>query len=306
AGLVANVVRLGAPLPGRELSAMDRTVVCDGATAVRGLAALKIFPRRAGETTVGTLVCGSKRRDGLPGAAQVELGMLALQAAEALVRTRLYEQAERLATTDGLTGLVNRRTFNAQLVARLREAHRYRRQLSLLLLDVDHFKKVNDSYGHPAGDAVLRGVAAVASRQARETDLMARSGGEEMARVLPETDAAGARALQEPTVRKNYVIDTNVLLHDPSALFKCKENNVIVPIYVVEEIDKFKRDLSELGRNARQVSRDLDAFRAEGGSLTEGVPLEGGGTLRVLFTQKELPRELMNGHLADNRILALA
>jgi PhoH-like ATPase len=107
-------------------------------------------------------------------------------------------------------------------------------------------------------------------------------------------------------LRKNYVLDTNVLLHDPSALFKFKENNVIVPIYVVEEIDKFKRDASELGRNARQVSRDLDAFRAEGGSLTEGVPLDGGGILRVLFTQKELPKELMNGHEADNRILALA
>ncbi|MFL5395421.1 MAG: PhoH family protein, partial [Myxococcales bacterium] len=107
-------------------------------------------------------------------------------------------------------------------------------------------------------------------------------------------------------MRKNYVLDTNVLLHDPSALFKFKENNVIVPIYVVEEIDKFKRDLSELGRNARQVSRDLDSFRSEGGSLTEGVPLEGGGTLRVLFTHKDLPQMLLNGHMADNRILALA
>src|SRR5207248_494247 len=85
-----------------------------------------------------------------------------------------------------------------------------------------------------------------------------------------------------------------------------KDNHVIIPIYVVEEIDKFKRDLSELGRNARQVSRDLDAFREENGSLTEGVPLEGGGTLRVMFTQKQLPRELMNQHEADNRILALA
>jgi PhoH-like ATPase len=107
-------------------------------------------------------------------------------------------------------------------------------------------------------------------------------------------------------LRKNYVLDTNVLLHDPRALFQFKDNNVIVPIYVVEEIDKFKRDLSELGRNARQVSRDLDHFREENGSLTEGVPLENGGTLRVLFTQKELPRELMNQHEADNRILALA
>ncbi len=107
-------------------------------------------------------------------------------------------------------------------------------------------------------------------------------------------------------MRKNYVLDTNVLLHDPRALFQFKDNNVIIPIYVVEEIDKFKRDLSELGRNARQVSRDLDAFREENGSLTEGVPLESGGTLRVLFTQRELPRELMNQHVADNRILALA
>ncbi len=107
-------------------------------------------------------------------------------------------------------------------------------------------------------------------------------------------------------MRKNYVLDTNVLLHDPRALLQFKDNNVIIPIYVVEEIDKFKRDLSELGRNARQVSRDLDAFREENGSLTEGVPLESGGTLRVLFTQRELPRELMNQHVADNRILALA
>src|SRR5207248_2231888 len=96
------------------------------------------------------------------------------------------------------------------------------------------------------------------------------------------------RPSREPRLRKNYVLDTNVLLHDPRALFQFKDNNVIIPIYVVEEIDKFKRDLSELGRNARQVSRDLDAFREENGSLTEGVPLENGGTLRVLFTEREL------------------
>jgi diguanylate cyclase (GGDEF)-like protein len=196
-GLVANVVRLGAPLPGRELQAMERIVIFDSATAVRGLGALKIFPLRAGEVTVGTLVCGTRRRDGLPDMAQAELGMLALQAAAALVRTRLFEQAERLATTDGLTGLMNRRSLGTQLAARVREAQRYRRPLSLLLLDVDHFKKVNDTHGHPAGDAVLRGVAAVARSRARDTDLVARYGGEELAVVLPETDAAGARAIAE-------------------------------------------------------------------------------------------------------------
>ena len=187
AGLVSNVVKLGAPLPGRPLGAMDRVVIFDHSTVVRGLQALKIFPLRAGETTVGTLT----------EPAQKELSMLALQAAEALVRTRLYEHAERLATTDGLTGLLNRRSFNAQLEARLREAQRYRKPLSLLLLDIDHFKKVNDGFGHPAGDAVLRGVARVVQSQARGTDMVARYGGEEMALVLPETDASGARVIAE-------------------------------------------------------------------------------------------------------------
>ena len=197
AGLVCNVVRLGAPLPGRELGAMDRVVIFDNGTVVRGLAALKIFPLRVGETTVGTLVCGSRDARALPEAAQKELAMLALQAAESLVRTRLYEETERLATTDGLTGLLNRRSMNEQLLARLREAQRYKRQLSFLLLDVDHFKKVNDAHGHPAGDAVLKGVAAVAQKQARDTDLVARYGGEEMALILPETDLAGALAIAE-------------------------------------------------------------------------------------------------------------
>ena len=196
-GLVANVVRLGAALPGRELQAMDRLVIFDGATQVRGLAALKIFPLRAGDQVIGTLVCGSRRAGGLPPAARSELEMLALQAAEALLRARLFEQAERLATTDGLTGLSNRRSLDVQLRERFAEASRYRRCLSFVLIDVDHFKKVNDGHGHPAGDTVLRGVAAIVAAQARETDRAARYGGEEMALLLPETDLAGARVIAE-------------------------------------------------------------------------------------------------------------
>jgi len=197
AGLVSNVVKLGAPLPGRPLAAMERVQIFDPATTVRGLGALKIFPLKAGDSVVGTLVCGSRDAAALPEAVQKELAMLALQAAAALVRTRLFERAERLATTDGLTGLLNRRTFNAQLQGRLREAQRYERPLSLVLLDIDHFKQVNDTHGHPAGDAVLRGVAALAQKQARETDIVARYGGEEIALILPETDAAGAHAIAE-------------------------------------------------------------------------------------------------------------
>jgi len=197
AGLVSNVVKLGAPLPGRPLAAMDRVMIFDPGTVVRGLSALKIFPLKTGESVVGTLVCGSRDASVFAEAVQKELSMLALQAAEAVVRTRLYEQAEKMATLDGLTGLLNRRSWWSQLQGRLREAQRYGRPLSLVLLDVDHFKKVNDTCGHPAGDAVLRSVARLLATEARETDIVARYGGEEMVLILPETEERGAHAIAE-------------------------------------------------------------------------------------------------------------
>src|SRR4051794_21898550 len=106
-------------------------------------------------------------------------------------------------------------------------------------------------------------------------------------------------------MKKTFILDTNVLLHDPNALFAFDDNDVVIPIYVIEEIDQFKRDLSELGRNARQVSRILDRFRANG-NLGEGVKTEKGGVVKVLFTERNLPREMANGAETDNRILAVA
>jgi PhoH-like ATPase len=107
-------------------------------------------------------------------------------------------------------------------------------------------------------------------------------------------------------MKKNFILDTNVLLHDPRSVFGFGDNNVVVPIYVIEEIDQFKRDLSTLGRNARQIARYLDDFRAQG-KLAEGVPLGADkGHIRVLFTEQQLPRELADGNNVDNRILALA
>ena len=107
---------------------------------------------------------------------------------------------------------------------------------------------------------------------------------------------------------KNYVLDTNVLLHDPQAIYKFSDNNVILPLTVIEEIDRFKKDQSETGRNARQISRTIDNFRQQA-KLVEGVPLENGGTLRVAVYRQEflqkLPPELRNDQ-GDNRILAVA
>ena len=81
---------------------------------------------------------------------------------------------------------------------------------------------------------------------------------------------------------KNYILDTNVLLHDPNSLLSFHENGVLIPIEVIEEIDRFKRESSELGQNARQVSRMLDGFRGEG-HLSEGVKLPTGGQLKIIF-----------------------
>lgn len=105
---------------------------------------------------------------------------------------------------------------------------------------------------------------------------------------------------------KNFVLDTNVLLHDPGALFAFEENDVIVPIYVIEEIDKFKREMSELGRAARGISRALDELRAQG-NLADGVDLPNGGQLRVAFTERVLPMAAaITSHEVDSRIIAVA
>jgi len=104
---------------------------------------------------------------------------------------------------------------------------------------------------------------------------------------------------------KNYILDTNVLLHDPNSLVNFKDNNVLVPIEVIEEIDHFKRESTELGRNARTVSRMLDGFRGEG-SLSAGVAMPNGGRLKVAFHRNGNGDEALPKDSVDNRILALA
>ena len=109
-------------------------------------------------------------------------------------------------------------------------------------------------------------------------------------------------------MKKNYILDTNVLLHDPNSLLKFEDNNVLLPIEVIEEIDRFKRESTELGQNARAVSRMLDGFRGTG-QLSEGVLLPNGGHLKIAFQKSKVGH---NGHAVftsdsvDNRILGLA
>ena len=93
----------------------------------------------------------------------------------------------QLSRTDGLTGLINRRHFEERLASEFTRSERYRAPLSCFLLDIDHFKRVNDTWGHPFGDVVLKEVAGVARRALRDVDVLARYGGEELVALLPET-----------------------------------------------------------------------------------------------------------------------
>lgn len=113
------------------------------------------------------------------------------------IEAAYHEEVYRLTIADGLTGIANRRAFEDAIQAEVRRAVRYGRPLSLVMFDLDHFKEVNDTYGHMAGDHVLKTVASVVRGRVREGDTFARYGGEEFAVLVPETPRAVAAQLAE-------------------------------------------------------------------------------------------------------------
>ncbi|MBX3190224.1 MAG: GGDEF domain-containing protein [Labilithrix sp.] len=117
------------------------------------------------------------------------------------IEANYHEEIYRLMTMDALTQTHNRRYFNEALEREYNRSLRYRRALSLILFDIDHFKKINDTYGHVAGDSVLRQLSLVVKPRLRQQDVLARVGGEEFAVLLPEVDGPGATVAAEK-VRK--------------------------------------------------------------------------------------------------------
>jgi diguanylate cyclase (GGDEF)-like protein len=157
---------------------------------------LLAVPLRARNRTLGALVLAGRR--GSFGAAALRvLGILCNQAAATLSVIQEKEKARRAAVRDGLTGLFNRRAFDELLGRTLAREARQNGRFALVLLDVDHFKKLNDTFGHQAGDHALKETARLLRRQLRRQDEAARIGGEEFAAILPGTDASGAEQLGE-------------------------------------------------------------------------------------------------------------
>jgi diguanylate cyclase (GGDEF)-like protein/PAS domain S-box-containing protein len=169
-----------------------------------GVRSLMLVPLHGQDGIVGLLEIVSSKPGGIDESAaevlQIVAGFFAGaldRAARADVERALRAELAALAVTDGLTGLKNHRSFQERLSEEVARAHRNETPLSVIMLDVDWFKQYNDSYGHPAGDRVLKQVAEILQRNARQTDLVARYGGEEFVLILPHTDIAGAAALAE-------------------------------------------------------------------------------------------------------------
>ncbi len=172
-----------------------------------GLGSVKVVPLKLASSEegrcIGALVLGSRQptyfadRGGRAEDVKRTLETISNIAAISIQNAMRYEMLEKLATTDGLTGLHNHRRFQEMLEEEVEEAKRYERTLSLMLVDIDHFKRVNDTYGHPMGDQVLKRVARVLNEFARTTDRVCRYGGEEFAVIMPQTDRNGGRLLAE-------------------------------------------------------------------------------------------------------------
>jgi len=146
---------------------------------------------------LGLFVMSSGKTDFLD-TFQIELlKVMSNQAASSIANANLHAEIEKLATTDGLTGLFNHRVFQEKLSEELKRLSRYSEPTSLLLTDIDFFKKVNDTYGHPVGDFVLKEVSKIIRETIRDVDVAARYGGEEFAAILPLTDGEGAKNIAE-------------------------------------------------------------------------------------------------------------
>lgn len=196
-GLVAMVVENRHPLPYRGEYDAKRQVVFSRRMVPPSVPSLLVLPLSVHDKPLGTLVLGSGRKRAFGEDVRPTLEVLASHMAVSLANARMLKRLEDLATTDGMTGLLNKRALTEIAHQKLKAAIRFQQPLSVLVCDIDHFKKVNDTYGHDVGDIVIKGLGTILKRQKRDTDAVGRFGGEEFVVVCEQTDTSGAMLLAE-------------------------------------------------------------------------------------------------------------
>jgi two-component system cell cycle response regulator len=197
AGLVSMVLENRHPLPYRGEYDDKRQIVFTRKVAPPPMPSIVVLPLCVHDRPLGTLVLGSRRRGAFNDTVRSTLEVLASHMAVSLSNARMVRRLEELATMDGLTGLLNKRAMLEVADQKLTAARRFGRRLSVLVTDIDHFKKVNDTHGHDSGDVIIKGLGDILRRAKRNTDAVARFGGEEFVIICEETDARGAMLLAE-------------------------------------------------------------------------------------------------------------
>lgn len=194
-GLVAMVVetRHALPVAGQRASSPQR-VFAEGLPRPPQ-ESLLVLPLSGRQGVFGTLVLGSHTPAAFGGEDPLSLQLLSRHVAVSLSNAHMIERLESLATCDGPTGLLNKRALTEMAQAKLLSARRFNKPLSVMVCDLDHFKRVNDTYGHDVGDRVIVAFAEVLKRSNRQTDAVGRFGGEEFVMVCEETEEAGALQL---------------------------------------------------------------------------------------------------------------
>src|SRR5580658_3702659 len=196
-GLASMVVQNRYPLPYRGVHEGPQKIVLSKRVPWPAHPSLLVWPLVIHDRALGTLILSAKRRHAFGDSVRPTLEVLASHLAVSLSNARMVQKLETMATTDGLTSLLNRRAMLESGVQKIAAAARFNRRLSLLVVDIDHFKRVNDTYGHDTGDIVIRGLADILKRQKRTTDVVARFGGEEFVLLCEQTDEKGAMLLGE-------------------------------------------------------------------------------------------------------------
>lgn len=154
-------------------------------------------PLTSRDKDIGVLVFVSRAPSAFSEREEAFFTVVADQLSVAVENARLYQKTRELSYRDGLTGLFNRRYFEEALWQELHRAERYRMPLSLIMADIDHFKRYNDTHGHPKGDEALKTVADILTETTRRADVVARYGGEELVLILPLTPKDSARLVAE-------------------------------------------------------------------------------------------------------------